>query len=84
MSTDKQGKKTPPKKDRKQPANPVAERASAETAHPANSVEAKDVFGAPRPDTDWTREAMATKSGTPGFDGVDDKVKKERADDFKE
>ncbi|UXX83536.1 hypothetical protein [Roseovarius pelagicus] len=67
-----------------EPANPVAERKPGEQAKTNNSVEAKDAFGAPRPDTEWTREAMESQMLTPGFNGSDDQVKKERAKDLKE
>ncbi|WP_147438898.1 hypothetical protein [Roseovarius spongiae] len=68
----------------REPANPVAERKPGEMARTDNAVESKDAFGEPRPDTEWTRESMESEMRTPGFDGPTDKVKKERARDFKE
>ena len=61
------------------PAKPLAEREPGETAHTANSVAAKDPFGAPKPDAEWTPEAIKTVTRKPSLGGADDKVNKEQA-----
>ncbi|MEL7257930.1 MAG: hypothetical protein AAFN80_08800 [Pseudomonadota bacterium] len=64
-------------------AKPVAERKPGESAKPSNNVTAKDAFGAPRNDPEWTREAMEAKMRKPGFEGTEDKVHEEQAKDLK-
>lgn len=66
-----------------EPAKPVAERKPGEPAKPGNKVTAKDAFGAPRNDPDWSREAMEAKMKKPGFAGTKDKVHEEQAKDLK-
>ncbi|WP_294621497.1 hypothetical protein [uncultured Roseovarius sp.] len=65
------------------PPKPVAEREPGQTAHTANNVKAKDPFGAPKPDAEWTPEAIKTVTRKPSLGGADDKVKQEQAKDSK-
>ena len=67
----------------KAPARPMVERKPGDVAHAGNTVPAKDAFGAPRQQTEWSREAISVQRGTPGFDGVNDRIKSARAADFK-
>ncbi|MEO1140287.1 MAG: hypothetical protein AAFW87_12615 [Pseudomonadota bacterium] len=84
MPSDKKRPVTTIPDGERDPAKPVAEREPGETARPDNGVKAKDSFGAPRPDKEWTREAMATQTAKPSLSGSRDRVVKEQVKDLKE
>ena len=64
------------------PATPVSEREQGETANTSNSVKAKDAFGKPRNETQWTRESISAHNAKPALD-TDGKVAKEQARKFR-
>lgn len=77
------GEKRPRPKGDNIPANPVAEREPGEMARTDNTVKARDAFGAPRMETGWTPEAIASKTRRPSFEGAEDAVVKEHSGKLK-
>jgi len=78
MSDNDEKPTKPASRKKPEPATPLAERTPGETAKPNNEVKAKDVFGAPKPDPEWTPEAIRTQTRKPSLEGTDDEVKKEQ------
>lgn len=64
------------------PATPVPEREQGETAKAGNSVKAKDAFGKPRNETQWTREAISAHNAKPALE-TDGKTAREQARKFR-
>ncbi|MEQ8292189.1 MAG: hypothetical protein RIA08_08285 [Roseovarius sp.] len=64
------------------PATPVPEREQGETANTSNAVKAKDAFGKPRNETQWTRESISAHNAKPSLE-TDGKTAKEQARKFR-
>ena len=79
MTTKKQMSETRVLDSQREPETPTADREPGETAKPSNEVAAKDAFGAPKNDPEWTRDAIAMKTRKPSFGGADDDVTDELA-----
>ncbi|MEQ9259854.1 MAG: hypothetical protein RIG84_12250 [Roseovarius sp.] len=64
------GKKTDQAKPDSQyePPTPLSEREPGESAKTGNPVKARDAFGRPRNETEWSREAIATTREKPALD----------------